>query len=157
MRTEPNLYSFITKGIETWVLNPLHDSFFIPTQLQDTNVLQEMENIGWYGLLLGLIPKSFTLHQHQYFQDKKLHNTGNGWTTKLCILFGDFLLQMWIHRDEKYHSENIAFQRQGGQLLDTALLAEYYKGIEDLHRSLRAFFRMSPTIISKLHHNQKLD
>ena len=157
MRTEPNLYSFITKGIETWVLDPLHDSFFIPHQLQDTKILLEIENIGWYGLLLGLVPKSFTLYQHQYYQDKHLRNTGHGWTTKVCILFWDFLLQMWIHRNEKYHSEDIAYIRQGGHLLDTALLAERYKGIENLHRSLRAFFRMSPTTISKLHHHQKLD
>ena len=157
MRTEPTLYSFITKGIETWVLDPLHDSFFIPLQLQDTKILLEMENIGWYGLLLGLVPKSFTLYQHQYYQDKHLRNTGHGWTTKVCILFWDFLLQMWIHRNEKYHSEDIAYIRQGGHLLDTALLAERYKGIENLHRSLRAFFSMSPTTISKLHSNQKLD
>ncbi|GFH51334.1 hypothetical protein CTEN210_07810 [Chaetoceros tenuissimus] len=156
-RTEPNLYSFLTKGIETWLLNPLHTSFHIPPPLQNSNILQEIENIGWYGVLIGLIPKSLTRHQHQYYQNKQLRYTGNGWTTKICIMMWDFLLQMWLHRNEQYHSDDIAFTRQGGELLDAALLAEHYKGIENLNTKLRPFFKKSRSAVLKMHQNQKLD
>ena len=72
------------------------------------------------------------------------------------VLFLDFLLRMWLHQNDKYHSEDIAYTRQKGELLDTALLAEHYKGIENLHSSLRSFSWLSRASISKLHQNQKL-
>lgn len=63
-----------------------------------SDILQDIENIGWYGLLLGLFPTSQTLHQHQYYQNKQLQYTDNGLTTKICIIFWDFLPQMWHNR-----------------------------------------------------------
>lgn len=60
-RTEPIFYSFLTKVIETWLSEPLHTSFFIPLTLQTSDILQDIENTGWCGLLLGLTPTSFNI------------------------------------------------------------------------------------------------
>jgi hypothetical protein len=74
----------IIKGIENWFLNG------------DTNnpeSIEAVEQIGWFQVLKGYIPKEWTSRQERFYRRRRKdpkYSTGEQWTTALIEFF-------WTH------------------------------------------------------------
>jgi hypothetical protein len=82
--TAADIRCMIIKGIENWFLNG------------DTNnpeSIEAVEQIGWFQVLKGYIPKEWTSRQERFYRRRRKdpkYSTGEQWTTALIEFF-------WTH------------------------------------------------------------
>jgi hypothetical protein len=98
--TAADIRCMIIKGIENWFLNG------------DTNnpeSIEAVEQIGWFQVLKGYIPKEWTSRQERFYRRRRKdpkYSTGEQWTTALIEFFWTHGKILW--KDRALHLEKTA-------------------------------------------------
>jgi hypothetical protein len=84
-KTAANTRCIIIKGIENW---------FLTGDTNDPDSIETVEQIGWFQVLKGYIPKEWTSRQEYFYRRQRQstkYNTGKQWTKGLIEFF------FWTH------------------------------------------------------------
>jgi hypothetical protein len=91
-KTAADIRCIITKGIENW---------FLTGDTNDPDSIEPVEQIGWFQVLKGYIPKEWTLKQEGFYRRQRKttkHYTGEQWTKELIEFFWTHSHTLWKER-----------------------------------------------------------
>ena len=145
--TEPNITTFLCKGLLSWTQDPhgneiLFNNIPVPAIIPLTNQLA----IGWFGTLSGLIHPSIISLQQQHYTAMQSRRTGSAWGHRLIRQLWQYIFDLWKLRNHTLH-ENPMPLGQGVDHLNFSIQVEYFTGPIGLPKHYKDFFTVSLTTL----------
>lgn len=152
-KAHPDLQESIILNLQAW-----HDGTPFPsTKFTNDHLdraIRKQDSIGWRNFIDGFIPEDWRLCQTMVMAHTQ--KSPHLWMAKLQRKIWQIAWTMWEHRNKHLHGENSNNIHQYDLMeLDTLIIAELAKGMDNLPRRYRRLFQQTPeerqetTIIQK--------
>jgi hypothetical protein len=143
--TDPSITDSLITGLQAWRRDP--DG--TPTLDAANTLLGAQSQIGWNGVLEGVLGREWTNQQSTYFKDQNSRRSGHRWMSILIRRLWKIPWELWQHRNHKEHL-------QDHEKMVTQLMQDVQEQITQGHNEIEELVRLfNPDEIDKISSNSR--